>query len=110
MMPFPEPTVHIDGSRTEPVCAWIMVLSIAQGTGGHGRDQSCPSWSLIPKDPNIAVKDRSVGYRLLGLPYVPPTTLSPNSSLVRRIPREELDPLPLSGWVEVKEAEESLSC
>lgn len=73
MVPFPEPTTHTDDSRTEPVCTWTTVLSIAQGTGGHGRDPSCPSWSLVPKDPDsrIGCICGRLRHRLLGLQLCP---------------------------------------
>lgn len=53
MVPFPEPDTHTDGSRTEVECTWIIVLSVIQATGIRGHVLSCPSWSLVPRNPDI---------------------------------------------------------
>lgn len=59
MVPFPKPDTHTDGSRTEVECTWITVLSVIRATGIRGHVLSCPSWSPVPRNPDICDEGQS---------------------------------------------------
>lgn len=120
MVPFPEPDIPTDGSRTEVGCTWITVLSIIQGTGVLGLALAALLGLWFRETLTFAMKDSRPGcipnptkgmtcWVFISVPQLPPaiTSSQQESGSQASVPKTRPCLLLLSGWVEVKEAEDS---